>query len=93
MTTYIYPQNLRAKANLWLWSLRDFLIMGIAALLSVIAALLSVVILVQTHIFLPAAATLLYGFLSIRLDDTTIIDFLRYAVKFFITTQQHFEWR
>ncbi|MBQ5742741.1 MAG: class I SAM-dependent RNA methyltransferase, partial [Clostridia bacterium] len=35
-----------AKANLWLWSLRDFLIMGIAALLSV-------VILVQTHIFLP----------------------------------------
>ena len=66
MTTYIYPQNLRAKANLWLWSLRDFLIM---------------------------AATLLYGFLSIRLDDTTIIDYLRYAVKFFISTQQHFEWR
>ena len=54
MTTYIYPQNLRAKANLWLWSLRDFLIMGIAALLSV-------VILVQTHIFLPAAATFDYG--------------------------------
>ena len=71
MTTYIYPQNLRAKANLWLWSLRDFLII----------------------IFLPAAATLLYGFLSIRLDDTTIIDYLRYAVKFFISTQQHFEWR
>lgn len=86
MTQYIYPQNLRAKANLWLWSLRDFFIMGIAALLSV-------VILVQTHIFLPAAATLLYAFLSIRLDDTTIIDYLRYAVKFFISTQQYFEWR
>ena len=85
MTTYIYPQNLRAKENLWLWSLRDFLIMGIAALLSV-------VILVQTHNFLPAAATLLYG-ISQEVDDTTIIDFLRYAVKFFITTQQHFEWR
>ena len=28
MTTYIYPQNLRAKANLWLWSLRDFLIIA-----------------------------------------------------------------
>ena len=74
MTQYIYPQNLRAKANLWLWNLRDFLIMGIAALLSV-------VILVQTHIFLPAAATLLYAFLSIRLDDTTIIDYLRYAAS------------
>ena len=86
MTTYIYPQNLRAKANLWLWSLRDFLIMGVSALLSV-------VILVQAHIFLPAAATLLYGFLSIRFDDTTVIDYIRYAVKFFITTQQFFEWR
>ena len=39
------------------------------------------------------AATLLYGFLSIRLDDTTIIDYLRYAFKFFIRTQQYFEWR
>ena len=58
-----------------------------------IAALLSVVILAHTHIFLPAAATLLYAFLSIRLDDTTIIDYLRYAVKFFISTQQYFEWR
>lgn len=86
MTTYIYPQNLRAKANLWLWSLRDFLILGVSALLSV-------VILVQARIFLPASATLLYGFLSIRLDDTTITDYIRYAAKFFITTQQHFEWR
>ena len=84
--TYIYPQNLRAKANLWLWSLRDFIIIGIAGLLSM-------VILVQMRIFLPAAATLLYGFLSIRLDDTTIIDYLRYAVKFFISTQQQYEWR
>lgn len=24
MTTYLYPQNLKATANLWLWSLRDF---------------------------------------------------------------------
>lgn len=86
MTTYIYPQNLKARANLWLWSLRDFLIFGIAALLSV-------VILVNTHIFLPAALTLLYAFLSIRLDDTTVIDYLRYAIRFFITTQQYYEWR
>ena len=24
MKLYIYPQNLKATANLWLWSLRDF---------------------------------------------------------------------
>ena len=26
MKTYLYPQNLKARANLWLWSLRDFVI-------------------------------------------------------------------
>ena len=24
MTTYLYPQNLKATANLWLWGLRGF---------------------------------------------------------------------
>ena len=27
MKTYLYPQNLKARANLWLWSLRDFVIL------------------------------------------------------------------
>ena len=55
MTQYIYPQNLKATANLWLWSLRDFVILAVAALLSVLA-------LVQLHIFMPAVAVLCYGF-------------------------------
>lgn len=54
MTHYIYPQNLKATANMWLWSLRDFAIMGVAALISI-------VILVELHLMLPAAATLCYG--------------------------------
>lgn len=37
MTTYLYPQNLKATANLWLWGLRDFAILCIATLLSVLA--------------------------------------------------------
>ena len=37
MTQYIYPQNLKAKASLWLWGMRDFVILCIAALLSVVA--------------------------------------------------------
>ena len=49
MTQYIYPQNLKATANLWLWGLRDFVILAVTALLSVLA-------LVQLRIFLPAAA-------------------------------------
>ncbi len=86
MTQYLYPQNLRATANLWLWSLKDFAILGVAALLSI-------VILVQLRFMLPAAATLCYGFLTIRVDDTTVLDFIRYAVRYFISTQQNYEWR
>ena len=86
MTQYIYPQNLKATANLWLWSLRDFVILAVAALLSVLA-------LVQLCIFLPAAAVLCYGFLTIRMDDTTVLDFMKYAVRYFLSTQQYYEWR
>lgn len=86
MTQYIYPQNLKATANLWLWGLRDFCIIGIAALLSV-------VILVYVQFFIPAVVTLCYAFLTIRMDDTTVLDYMKYAVKFLISTQQYFEWR
>ena len=61
-------------SNLWLWGLRDFTILWIAALLSVVA-------LVQLHFFIPAAATLCYGFLTIRMEDTTVLDFIKYAVQ------------
>lgn len=86
MTQYLYPKNLRATANLWLWSLKDFCILGISALLSI-------VILVQTKFVIPAAVTLCYGFLSIRMDETTVLDFIKYAVRYFIGTQQEFRWR
>lgn len=86
MTQYLYPQNLKATANLWLWSLKDFAILSIAALLSVLIVSVS-------KFILPLALTLGYGFLTIRTDDTTVLDYIKYAVRYFISTQQHFEWR
>lgn len=86
MITYLYPQNLKATANLWLWGLRDFAILCMSALVSI-------VILVQFRFFIPAALTLCFGFLTIRLDDTTVLDYIQYAVRYFISTQQYFEWR
>lgn len=86
MTNYLYPQNLKATANLWLWSLKDFVILGISALLSI-------VILVKLFWLVPTAVTLCYGFLTIRMDDTTVLDYIKYAVRYFITTQQYFDWR
>lgn len=86
MTQYLYPQNLKATANLWLWSLKDFAIISIAALLSVLIASVS-------RFILPLALTLGYGFLTIRADDATVLNYIKYAVRYFISTQQHFEWR
>lgn len=86
MTQYLYPQNLKATANLWLWSLKDFTILGVSLLLSI-------VVLVQFRWLIPIAVTLCYGFLTIRMAETTILDFIKYAVRYFISTQQYYEWK
>lgn len=75
MTQYLYPQNLKATANLWLWGLRDFVILGVAALLSI-------VLLVRLRMAVPLALTLCFGFLTIRLEESTVLDFLIHVVRF-----------
>ena len=86
MKTYIYPENLRANVKLWFWSVRDFIIIcgGI---------ILSVIVFVNLWNVLPIAATVCYGFLSLRVDDTAIMDYIFNAVKFFVTSQQIYSWR
>ena len=86
MKQYLYPKNLKAVTSMWLWSLRDFAVLGISALLSIIT-------LVHLQWMLPTALTLCYGFLTIRTEDSTILDHIRNAVRFFLTTQQYYEWR
>ena len=82
---FIYPDNLKAKATLWLWGLRGVGILGVGFLLSILA-------IAQTGILLPLVVTVLYAFLSIRLEGSSILDFLRYAVYFLILKQQYYEW-
>ncbi len=82
---YIYPDNLKSRAVLWLWQLRDIGIIGIGLLLSVFA-------LAQLRFLPPLVITALYAFLTIRFDDTSILDFIRYAGAFFRTKQQTYEW-
>lgn len=85
MKTYIYPENLRATVKLWFWNVRDFIIIcgGI---------ILSVIVFVNLWNVLPIAAMVCYGFLSLRVDDTAIMDYIFNAVKFFVTSQQTFYW-
>ena len=84
--TYLYPKNLKATANLWFWSMKDFLIL-------IISALISAFLLVKGGILIPAALTLTFGVLTIRMDEMTVVDFIRYAVRYFFTVQQRYDWR
>ncbi len=83
---FIYPDNLKAKPTLWLWQLRDVAIIGVGFVLSVLIA-------AQFGVLLPLVATFLYGFLSIRVEDASILDFLHYAACFLFLKQQYFEWK
>lgn len=83
---YIYPDNLRSKATLWLWQLKDIGITGVCAVISILA-------LTQAGLFLPIILTAVYAFLTIRFEDTSILDFIKYACCFFFMKQQIYEWR
>ena len=83
---YIYPDNLKAKATLWLWQLRDIGIIGICALTSILS-------LTQAGFFPPLVLTGVYAFLTIRFEDTSILDFIRYAFAYLFGSQQFYVWR
>lgn len=82
---YIYPDNLKARATLWLWDLRDLAIIGAGALISVFA-------IARLGLCPPIVITAVYAFLAIRMEDTSILDFIRYAVDYFCLRQQTYDW-
>ena len=83
---FIYPNDLKAKPTLWLWALRDVAVTGVCLVISVLA-------LVELRLLPPLICTVLYAFLSIRLEEASILDFLRYAMCFLFLKQQYYEWR
>lgn len=83
---YMYPDNLKSKAILWLWELKDVGIIGIGLLISVFA-------LAQAGFMIPVVITAVYAFLTIRFEDTSILNFITYAGVFFIIRTQQYEWR
>ncbi len=82
---YMYPDNLKAKAVLWLWELRDIGIISIGLLISVFA-------LAQTGCLFPMVITAVYTFLSIRVEDVSILDFIKNAVAYFFLKPQQYKW-
>jgi len=86
LNQYLYPQNLRAEAGMWLWSMRDFSVVAVCVLLAVL-------VLAATRSPIPLAVAAVYGFLTIRFEEVCILDFISWATRYFITTQQEFRWR
>ncbi len=79
---YLYPKNLKAKAQLWFWYLKDIVVITI---LSIIAVLL----LVYGNILIGLVLATIYAILTIRLEDTSVMDFIKHACIFFLTKQEY----
>jgi len=82
---YLYPENLKSRATMWLWQLRDLTVIGIGFLLSVFAA-------VEVGSLVPALGTAVYAFLTIRFEDICILDFICLSGAYFFG-RQYYEWR
>ena len=48
--------------------------------------------LTQIGLLLPLALTAAFAFLSIRMEDLTVLDYIRFAAKFTLSTQQEYRW-
>ena len=78
MRKYIYPQDLTARATMWLWQLNDLAAIGALCLAGVFCAAQ-----------LGTAAPLL--FLTVRFEGQSIRDFLHSAAAYFFTPRE-FSW-
>jgi len=65
MKEYLYPQNLKSEAGLFLWTMRDFSVVAVAALISAL-------VFAATKSPMPMAVTGAYAFLTIRFEEVCI---------------------
>ncbi len=83
---YLYPKNLKRKAKVWFWSLGDAVRVGAAVLVAVLLSLL-------LKSVTPLAATLCYAIFAARFDEVSVLDYLRWAIRYLLTEQQIYYWR
>jgi glycerol uptake facilitator-like aquaporin len=83
---YIYPANLKSRASLFLWQLKDVVIIIVLAMLGILA-------LTQTGSPLVPAVAVGYAILSIRYEDNSLLDYIKYAWRYCISKPQYYIWR
>ena len=84
MRKYIYPQNLTARATMWLWQLNDLAAIGALCLAGVFCA-------AQFGTAAPLLCAAGYAFLTVRFEGQSIRDFLYSAAAYFFTPRE-FSW-
>ncbi len=82
---YLYPNNLKGKPILWLWYMKDVVIIGISILISVFFY-------TQLHLIHFLVVSAVYALLTLRLDDMSILDFIIYSCRFFMIQPQTYTW-
>jgi hypothetical protein len=55
--------------------------------------LLSIVLWVAVGWIAPVAITLCFAVLTIRKDEMTVLDYVKYATRYFVLDQQNYKWR
>lgn len=83
---YIYPENLSQKPKLWMWNLKDLTLIGIFGMVSIYFYM-------QIGFIVPGAIVITYAIMTVRFDDVSILDFIVYALNYFVFQQQEFTWR
>ena len=53
---------------------------------------MAVALFAKLQTLVPAAAVVCFAFLTFRTEDTAVIDYMTAAVRYFLLTQQAFEW-
>ncbi|MDO4317910.1 MAG: hypothetical protein Q4C48_06825 [Lachnospiraceae bacterium] len=84
MKTYIYPENLQAKSQKWLWTLPC---LGAIALF--FAASVLVFMLFGTWLMFGITAGI--AVVSIQVEGNSLLLHLRVAIRFFFTQQEYFQ--
>lgn len=83
---FLYPNNLKSKPQLWLWELKDLVIIGVITLIAVFIYSIT-----ENLYMLVVSAT--YAILTIKFDDLSIMDFIRFSSHFFILSTQKYTWK
>lgn len=83
---YSYPDNLKEKAKLFLWELKD---VGVISVIGIIGAFA----MSKTGSSALIVLTALYMFLTIKRDGVSVLNFITSAFAFLIYKQQTFEWQ